>query len=257
MSELGGFHVNTNVRIKSNKPLWKKLLRHPYIKIGIALVLVAVIVILFLAIVPLKTLRYKESCTAVSTNGTKTVTYYDKNGRIDLEEGFYGEDVVRKADYQYDKKGRLIKVEHFSFNKLSETEKYVYSGSLLSEKHILDESSVLMSKTVYTYVDGVLELHTEYDKEGNAVSEQKYIYENNKLIKTENVKIASEDTVTTNLVYENGKVVKEKQILNGGEEKNIRYTFDSKGNMLSKTEKNNVYTLYSYTFKDRKVSVFY
>ena len=101
----------------------------------------------------------------------------------------------------------------------------------------------------------MLELSVAFDGENNPVAETKYVYENKRLVSTEEVNIANGKTEFTTFTYDKENMVKETITETNGATKEIRYTYDRYGNVLSKTEESSKYTLYNYTYKTKKVPV--
>lgn len=255
---MNGFSVNTDILNSVKKKSRKTVKKYKRFMVpAVAVALTVVVVLLFLALVPLRTVKELESCIATDTQGNKTITYYNKDGKEETSESYYRDELNTVNKYFYNKDGSIAKMESYYVDQLVSTENYVYDKGLLTEKSIVGTDGTVYGKTMYTYVEGLLELSVDCNEEGEPTTEIKYNYDKKVLTSTTSVTIANGYTITTEFTYDKGNVVKETITANSGVTKEIRYTYDRFGNMLSKTEGVEDYTLYNYTYKTKKVTVFY
>ena len=169
---MNGFSVNTSFLSKNNKQNIKRMKK--YIVPATAVLGILAVVLCFLAIVPLKTVKELEICTATDTDSNKVVTYYNKDGKVNTEENYYMGEKNSTNKYYYDNDGNIEKVENYFFDQLSSITNYIYSDGLLIEKNITGTDNIVHSKTLYTYTDGLLKLSVDHDSDGNPINEVKY-----------------------------------------------------------------------------------
>ncbi|MBE6729361.1 MAG: hypothetical protein E7568_03910 [Ruminococcaceae bacterium] len=257
---MNGFNVNTEIDIpkvkRKIKPI-KRLLRNPFIKLGTVFLCAIIVVLLFLLIVPLKTVRFLDSRTAIDTEGNREIVYYDKNGRIEKTENYHMNELNNLNKYFYNKDGNLERIENYYFDSLTQTENYIYTKGLLTEKNAKDIKGNIISKSLNIYTEGILELTTEYDYEGKPYSEIRYVFDKDVLVSKTQTTLQNDYIVTTDYTYDKGKLVKEKITTSSGTSKEIIYTYNRLGDMLTKYEEGSNYITYTYSYTDKKVNVFY
>lgn len=251
-----GFSVNTNIEEVNKRRLARSKKRmKKNIIIASSLLLCVIIVVVLLLLLPLKTVAVIETCVAKDTQNNKIVTYYE-NGKISTVENYYMDEINNVSKYVYYESGNLEKIENYFDDKLVSVQNFLYDKDALIEENFQGADGTLYSKTTYAVSDGKTQLAVNYDGENVPVTEISYNYKGKKLVSTEAVTLNNNFTVVTEFEYKKGNLVKEKITYSDGRKKEIKYSYDSFGNVISKTEEDNVYTLYSYTYNKKKVSVF-
>lgn len=256
MDRYNGFQINTNVSHKKFKlPNFKKLLRNPLFKGLVAIFVVFLLVLTFLNVVPLKKVTVIEKCVMTDTYGNKEISYYNKQGRLEKTEQYNTDLMFSHKLYIYNKDGQIEKIEIYYNDALFDIEKYSYTDGLLTEKVNESVEGKLYGKTVYIYTEGILSLSTVFDDENKAISETQYKYDKSHCVQKIETTVSNGYVVTTDYEYENGNVQKEIRTSDNGTKSTLRFTYDKYGNVLSKSSGAEDYTIYTYTYKTKKVPV--
>lgn len=153
---------------------------------------------------------------------------YDQDGNKISETNYLHDEPEHEFHFEYDDKNRLIKERsHFLSDELEEITEYFYddtSGKLL--KKVKQFPGGETSITTYSYSgENLVEKETR-DGDGELEEKEKFIYENNKLIKHEVYNWTGGLTASTTFTYDNeGKILQEERWIEGEDTLKAAYTY--------------------------------
>lgn len=257
MNRYNGFQINTDTKDKKSFKITdlKKIAKNPVFRGVVALIIVFALALTFLSVVPLKKITVIEKCVASSTDGNKEISYYNKDGNVERTEYYNGDIKYSHKEYTYTKDKKLETVKNYYSDQLFDTETYTYTDGILFEVKNEGVDGTLYERTLYTFTDGILALSVVFDGENKAVTETQYKYDKSHCVQKIETTVSNGYVVTTDYEYENGNVQKEIRTSDNGTKSTLRFTYDKYGNVLSKSSGAEDYTIYTYTYKTKKVPV--
>lgn len=256
-----GFNVNTNINVKPEKRRKRKtkkaILRNPLI-IGIGVLLVLILAALaFCKFVPVYEVTLLEKCLIVSPEGNSQINYYDLDERVVKREVYNNLNELENVTVcTYDDKGNILKEEVSYHNVLGNVIDYIYTGGSLTRMENKTPEGIMNSAVNYYYnADSTLTMKLYYDEQGNMVMQENYTYEGGKLI-NKSILFISNDYLESEAYTYNGEKLASMKITTPDSTTTVTYTYDNRGNVLTENSSRAGVTVYKYTYKTVKVSVF-
>ena len=253
-----GFRVNEDFdeRPKARKKSKSKKGASPLFK-GVAVLLVlAVIGIVFCAVVPVCKVQLLESCVITSSDDNVETDYYNNKGLVEKKVYSYMGTENGFTVCTYDRKGNILKEESTYQGVLTDINYYNYKNGKLSRLESKDAAGKLLGATDYQYnEDGTLTMKISYDEKYQPIAQYNYTYEGGKLVKENLLYLSNNYGEEITYTYEGNVVVSELR-KSDRSEKVISYTYDNKGRVLTRNVQNGEYVVYKYEYKVKRVPFF-
>ena len=236
-----------NINKKGFPPLFK----------GVAvLLLIAVIGIVFCATIPVCKITKLESCVITSSDESAQTNYYNDKGLIEKKVYTYMGTENGYTICTYDRKGNILKEESTYQGTLTDINTYIYTNGLLTRTESKDTSGKLLGASDLQYnSDGTLAMKISYDEENKPSIQYNYSYIAGRLVKESVLYLANNYSEEVIYTYEGSFMTNEVR-RSDRTERVINYTYDNRGNVLTKNVKNGEYSIYKYNYKTVRVPVF-
>ena len=256
MSEKG-FVVNEGFETKPKVKKAKKKKGAPALIKGFAaLIVIALIVVIFCATVPVCKVQVLETCVITNTDENVQTDYYNDKGLVERKVYTYMGTENGFTVCTYDKHGNILKEESTYQGVFTDVNNYIYTHGKLTRVESKDAAGKLLGCSDMQYnEDGTLAIKISYDQDNNPLAQYNYTYVAGRLVKENVLYLANNYAEEITYTYD-GRFMTNEVRKSDRNEKVINYTYDTSGKVLTKNVQNGEYVVYKYGYKIVKVPVF-